>query len=71
MASPKIVKDNTIFDYSSISAALTAVDQCRRNISSRVFQLLSIFPTIWKVNDRLIRPTREGKCILSPFVVPS
>lgn len=67
---PEIVEDNTTFDYSSISAALTAVDQCRGNMSSRILQLLSIFHTIWNVHGGLITPMREGECFLSPCVVP-
>lgn len=58
---PEIVKGDTTFDYSSISTAFTAVDQCRRNISSRVLQLLSIFPTIWNENGGLITLIREGE----------
>lgn len=67
---PEIVKGNTTFSYSSISVALTAVDQGRRNISARGLQLLSMFPTMGNVNGGLITSLREG-CLLSLCVVPS
>ena len=67
---PEIVKGNTTFNYSSVSAALTAVDQCRRNISSTVLQLLSMFPTMGNANGGLITSLRE-RCLLSLCIVPS
>lgn len=67
---PEIMKGNTTFNDSSISAALTAVDQCRRNISTRVLQLLPMFPNMENVNGGLITSLRD-ECLLSLCVVPS